>query len=148
VHHAAVRREEESRGQRTEERGQRAEGGKAETLKAESRNETTDHGLQDYEGKGENGRVGDEESREQKAESRNGLQDYGGKAVEGPRTTGLRDHERREPEDRGQRREDRGKAFPIVLLKRILDATLEQQAAMERFFEGQPLESAECGVRS
>ena len=57
AHHAAVRREGESRGQRTER-------GKAETLPSEvaktsrakeSGNGTTDHGLQDYGGKAEEG---------------------------------------------------------------------------------------------
>jgi hypothetical protein len=92
--------------------------------------------------------VGEGESREQRVERRNGLQDCGGEGEEGLRTTGLRDHERRKPEDRGRRTEDGGKAFPIKLIRQILDSTLEQQAAIERFLGGRPLESAECGVRS
>src|ERR1017187_4974091 len=50
------------------------------------------------------------------------------------RTTGLQDYV--------------GKAFPINLLKQVLDSTVELQATIERFLKGQPLESAECGVRS
>jgi len=66
-------------------------------------------------------------------------------------------------ETRGQRTEDRGQrmqggrkaetlkaeTFPINLLKRVLDSTPEQQAAMERFLNGQPLPEPQQGaVRS
>jgi hypothetical protein len=83
AHHAAVRREEESR-------GQRLKGGKAETLPSEvaktSRAKESGKGTTDH-----------------------GLQDYG------------------------------GKAFPIKLLKQVLDSTVELQAAIEQIFKGQPL---------
>src|SRR5208282_1515581 len=103
-------------------------GGKAETLKAESRN----------------GKVGEGESRKQKVESRNGLQDCGGEAEEGLRTTGLKDPGLQDyggkaeeglrttgPRTTGLRGQE-GEAFPINLLKQVLDSTLEQQAAIER----------------
>src|SRR5208282_1902731 len=119
-------------------------GGKAETLKAESRN----------------GKVGEGESRKQKVESRNGLQDCGGEAEEGLRTTGLKDPGLQDyggkaeeglrttgPRTTGLRGQE-GETFPINLLKQVLDSTLEQQAAIERILDGRPLESAECGVRS
>ena len=38
--------------------------------------------------------------------------------------------------------------FPTRLLLRVLQATPEELVAIERFLGGQPLESAECGVRS
>jgi hypothetical protein len=42
----------------------------------------------------------------------------------------------------------KAETLPIKLLRQVLDSTVEQQAAIERFLKGQPLESSECGVRS
>ncbi len=92
--------------------GGKAERLKAEMLKAESRN----------------GTVGEGESRKQKVESRNGLQDCGGKAETLKAERGA-----------GKGENGKGGTFPTNLLRRILDATLEQQAAMEHFLEGQAL---------
>ena len=111
-------------------------GGKAETLKAESRNATTDHGLRDYEGR--------------KPEDRGQRADGGGRSRRGTTddwTTGPR-----EAETRGQRAKGAGRAkarnFPDQPGEACSRFDAGQQAAIERFLKGEVLLEPQQGAVS